>query len=328
VTDQPAAGRDCEPVFIVGSDRSGSTLLRLLLDASPSLSIPSESWFLLPLLDRFPAPQMLDADELTTAAEILETHRRWRDWHISPARLARLVEEQVRLTPTDLAGFVDAVFRTETGVEGDVRWGDKTPDYVRIIPAIHRLFPRAHFVGIVRDGRDVYLSLQERGWRGRSVSRIMRHWKTAVNSWDRATDVVPTSQMTSVRYEDLVSDPEDVLEQLCDRVHLEFDPAMLNFHERAATRITDAERADGLHAKVQAPISTAELQRWRHDLPLSRRWMVEGAAWDELTACGYEPTIGRRRGALMAQTVRATHGIAKRVPRRRDRPTGAAPQNS
>ena len=76
MTDEVAAPA---PFFIVGSGRSGSTLLRVMLASHSRLAIPPETWYLIPLLERFGVDQRLNADEVELAISIITSHYRWPD---------------------------------------------------------------------------------------------------------------------------------------------------------------------------------------------------------------------------------------------------------
>ncbi len=65
------------PVFIVGSGRSGTTVLRLMINMHSRLRVPRESWFLMPLLDQLPLTGGLTDSEKEKAYELISTHSRW-----------------------------------------------------------------------------------------------------------------------------------------------------------------------------------------------------------------------------------------------------------
>lgn len=294
------------PFFVVGADRSGTTLLRLYLNAHPGLAIPSESWFLIDLFRAFPDPTPLAPDEVMRGIEIVTGHRRYRDgWHVPAATLRERLAAAAPLTP---AAFVDALFRLEVGADASVRWGDKTPEYVAHVAAIERHFPRAQFVHIVRDGRDVFLSLSQRRWkdRGWSPYEVGRYWSAAVADAAVAEARLGPERFLRVRYEDLVLDTETTLESVCAFLGVAFDAAMLAAHQHADEIQTASERAQRVHDKLGRAPRDSDVARWRREgQPWARALAVAHMA-PQLHAYGYPDVPPSWRAALL-RPVSAAH---------------------
>ena len=138
--------RDNTPFFVVGSDRSGTTMFRLMLNEHSRLVIPRESWFIMPLMDSLGSRARLDRSDLERAFEIISTHRRWKDWESSDERLREVL---LSLEGPTLAQVVDEVFRACGNPEGKPRWGDKTPKYIDEVQRLHVLWPRAKFIHVM-----------------------------------------------------------------------------------------------------------------------------------------------------------------------------------
>ena len=130
--------------FVVACSRSGTTLLRAMLDSHPELAIPPESHFLAALLR-----EPLTPSEFLS---FLETHERFIAWDlpIEDVRQAFL-DDGV----SDKASAVRALYASYARRQGKPRWGDKTPGYVRRIRELSELLPEAKFIHLIRDGRDV-----------------------------------------------------------------------------------------------------------------------------------------------------------------------------
>src|SRR5437773_4905516 len=116
------------PLFVVGCGRSGSTLLRLMLDANPEIAIPGESHFIPQLFARF--GNAGDADAITSALLATPHFAHWKIAEDDVWERVRAIERP------SFADVVEAAYLTNADVHGKTRWGDKTPIYVRSIPLL------------------------------------------------------------------------------------------------------------------------------------------------------------------------------------------------
>jgi len=139
------------PLLVLGVSRSGTTLLRVILDRSPGVAIPDESFFI-PLLARRHG-RTVDAERFVDDVARIPTIRAWG---VSPDDVASRVGSGM---PTGDA--IAAIFEAYAEHAGKPRWGDKTPMYMRHLALLERLFPTAQYVHLVRDGRDAALSFLE-----------------------------------------------------------------------------------------------------------------------------------------------------------------------
>ena len=159
------------PFFIVGAPRSGTTLLRLMLNAHRKLCIPPESHFVVDL------PQQIGAFDFDRAWTALQAHERYREWNLDEATVRRSVEGAENW-PT----FFDRVFGVYAAMESKPRWGDKTPIYARNLPQLHDLYPQADVLHIIRDGRDVAASLKTMPWFEGDMYVCAETWRARVTA--------------------------------------------------------------------------------------------------------------------------------------------------
>ncbi len=282
--------------FIVGVNRSGTTLLRLMLDAHPDLTIPPETHFL---------PEMirLARRDNATRRRVLKTatdHPRWGDFGLDEDALLARLREVKPLTPE---GAIRCFYDMYAEKEGKSRWGDKTPRYMRAMPRIQRALPEARFIHIIRDGRDVALSQAERALEGRvpPITEVAERWKRRIETARvHSTDL---DNYLEVRYEDLVGDPEATLREICKFIELPWNPAMLDYHQRAAERLTEMDRDLGTgengpvrtgderlagHAMTSEPPSTDRCGRWQEEMPAADEAAFERVAGGLLADLGYK----------------------------------------
>jgi hypothetical protein len=300
--------------FIVGCGRSGSTLLRAMLEAHPDLVVPPEAPFVVDLARRR-GPGPPDPEELLGQ---LGQNERFALWGLDPEQLKRQVG-----TPSSLADAFRAVYRCAAEAAGAARYADKTPGNVLHLPMLADLFPEAVFVHLVRDGRDVAPSFVELGW-SRSIEDAALHWRLRVLRGRESGAALAPGRYLELRYEDLVAEPEAALRRLVAAFDLRFDPAMLD-HRATAGSVVAGTPHPGYHTRLQEPL-TPGLRDWRRDLAPGDLVAVEVLAGDALDAFGYErsgaPVPAGSRARLAAARLRwEGRRVIHRVRRRRPPPS-------
>lgn len=266
-------------VFIVGMPRSGTKLLRDLLNRHKDIAIfPNESHFIPNLYHRYRHCQTLD-----TA----------RDFHqlfmavSETVFFQRLSARGIEITEPDwrrcLAGnqFSDAIralfawYRERTGAR---IVGDKTPEYITQVPLLHSLLPEARFVHIVRDPRDHVLSMRN-AW-GKNVLRAAFRWKQHISKYCRDVDAGSPLQIT-VRYEDLLKFPLDTITTVCDFLELDFRPEMTSL-EVSSEELGDAK---GINTVLES-----NTHKWVGRLTDDELEIIDSTAGILMSRFGYSPT--------------------------------------
>ena len=218
--------------IIVGAPRSGTTLLRLMLDANTQLAIPPETGFLGLRMSKHSDPRRQFFDALTNYPADAPA---WGDYGISREAFWEALQ---KIEPFEFGAGARCFFRLYAALHGKRRWGDKTPGHIFQMPLIEQRLPEAHFVHVIRDGRDVALS-----WRplwfapSQSMSELADHWSNWVRTGRRLGS--RCRHYTEVRFEELVTDPEPILRRLSQYLELDYQPVMQNYHTRAAARLDE-----------------------------------------------------------------------------------------
>jgi Sulfotransferase family len=283
------------PFFLLGHDRSGTTMLRLILDRG-DVAIPPESMFLLDVGDGKPPQEVLRE---------IWSHPRVQLWGLPaeppaiPAGLGR--EDAYRFA-------LSAPFVAYAAREGKTRWGDKTPAYISHIDRLAAIWPDAHFVVLVRDGRDVALSVTKVPFGPNNVWAAARSWSGAIRHGREAAERYPERVLT-VRYEDFVADPEHELVTLCSFLQLGYDPDMLAIERSDRAKVVEDQTS--WFTNVWAPITTDAVGKWRAELTPQQQQVFESVAGNELRELGYETTGGTASQALTP--VYAGHDAAMRM---------------
>lgn len=273
--------------MIVGCGRSGTTLLRAMLDAHPDVVVPEESHFVATMVanrSRYEQPAGLDVDAFVR--DLFETGR-WRGWvrrwALDPAEVARRLSAP---PPADTPEAVRRVYRAYAARAGGTVFGDKTPEYVSHIPLLAGAFPEARFIHLIRDGRNVALSYRDADFGPRSVAEGAIHWRRRVTEGRAGGRAVGPHRYREVRYEQLVADPEAVLRSLCEFIEITYHPAMLRHHERAAELLAAGLTA-GDHRHLLQPVRS-DPRNWRAGMTRSDVAVFEAVAGRLLAELGYE----------------------------------------
>jgi hypothetical protein len=291
--------------FVVGVGRSGTTLLRMMLDAHPQLAMPPETHFINPLIQA--SGRLRFNPKTASRAIVKDERRRWKDFGLAEEDLLIRFEAIESFNTSDaIRGF----YELYASKHGKPRWGDKTPDYIRKMKKIQKTLPEARFVHVIRDGRDAGLSqnarIAKRGKDPVPPREMARRWRKRIaKSQD---DAAAVEHYLEVRYEDLVSDTETVLRRVCEHVELEFDPGMLRYYERAEERLQEMagalpakkgrpEREAGervaAHAMTTKPPDPERLQVWKQEMSEDENAEFEQAAGYLLDQLGYETVTPR-----------------------------------
>ncbi len=289
--------------FVVGLTRSGTTLLRMMLDAHGELTIPPETHFVPDLIKAAKEP----GAELDSVLETLTTNRTWGDFGIDEQSMRERLATALRERPGDGGAATRAFFEVYAERQGKPRWGDKTPAYMLAVTRIGRALPEARFVHLIRDGRDVALSQRARAinQQPRAPEQAERWVKRILKSREQAAKL-GGERYLETRYEDLVRSPEPTLRRICEFVELDYDAGMLGYHKRAAERLREMAgelRTDGGHAKQEAgyrvdnhrpttePPDPSKLDRWRREMEPGELRSYEQVAGPLLVELGYEASV-------------------------------------
>lgn len=274
---------------IVGVGRSGTTLLRLMLDSHPELAMPPETGFLPEIQHR---QHELDADGL---ADLLVGARTWADFHLDADVLRA---ELRRLRPFSATAGTRCFYRLYAQRFDKPRWGDKTPVYGRHMLEIQELLREASFIHLIRDGRDVAVSLRPLWFApSQDAATLAAHWRDGVAVARR--DGARCRRYLEVRYEDLIAHAPAALRRICDFLALPFAAEMLSYPQRAAARIGEVEdqRQPGFvvtreqrlrqHPFVGSPPRADRIGRWRGEMSAGDVRAFEEVAGELLESLGY-----------------------------------------
>jgi hypothetical protein len=307
-------------VFIVGCPRSGNTLLQRIVDAHPDIAVISQTrwiprWF---EKRRGLTPEGLVTRQLV---EELLGYDKFAKLKIGREELENLIGHS---EPIPYSDFVAGLFDLYGQRQGKRLVGDKTPRYARSIRTLHALWPRAKFVHIIRDGRDVCLSVldweyADRGparfasWSEDPVTTVALWWELYLHLGREAGASLDPSLYREVRYESLVARPAEECETLCGFLGVPYEDAMLNFRKRR-------ERTQpGLDAKRAWQPVTSGLRDWRSQMPAGDVERFEAAVGDLLDELGYARAVPRPSSEALKHAQKIRHSFRQDLRDREDR---------
>ena len=249
--------------FIVGRGRSGTTLLRLLLDAHPAISVPPEGQFITSLYNKY-ARTRWDKEKILSFYNDLWLEERLDDWNLNKEKLKQdLLACENRASFPELCMIVYANYALASGKEGVTILGDKNPIYSLFLKELIYLFPDSKFIHIVRDYRDNLLSYQRVKFDVNSTSALAYRWKKYNEEILKYSKQYP-DRFTLVRHEDLLTDPTYHLVRICSFLGVDFDRGMLEFYKRP----TNAPKWEW-HTNLAKPLDKNRVYLWKKTMTRS-----------------------------------------------------------
>ncbi len=246
----PAVQPPATPTFIVGAERSGSTLLRLMLDAHPALSFPHQMEF---LVDYARAEDDSEAASYIASLSRDPVFRR-SDLKIGASKFRNATE------------LAESLLR-QRGEGCTVVGGTVHRHFQRLLDR----WPNARFIHLIRDPRAVIPSFVRMGWDGNPYTATPR-WLEAEREWDALKASIDRDRWTEVRFEDLVRAPEATTARLCDFMQVQYESSVLRYHEDS----------------TYEPIDPAIADAWKSNPPAWIR-QIEARAREMMVVRGYRP---------------------------------------
>jgi hypothetical protein len=300
--------------FFTGCQRSGTTLARVIFAAHPEMAIPGESHFIPPLIEDRATYERREGFDVERFVRYVAGHERFKVWHVPEKRIRRALDAA---PIADLPDAIRRLYAAYAKKKGKPRYGDKTPRYAVRLPMLAEQFPEARFVHVVRDGRDVALSLLEVPWGVKRVEQGAMAWRRRVLAARQAGRALGPARYLEYRHEDLIEDPEREVRRICSFLDLKFDPAMLRYHE-------DRKPAKAPHMQHLAKPPTKGLRDWRNQMKREDVRVFELLAGRLLAELGYElgtddstlDSIAEAAARKRARRIRRRQGGSSQAPRR------------
>src|SRR5258708_2242159 len=300
-------------LFVVGCTRSGTTLLQRMLNNHPQLAVVNDSHFAMQVIRRLKGT----IDPLLTPelVEKVRTYPRFSRLGLSDEDVYQAASKSV--TYSD---FVGALYSEHGRLNGKQLAGEKSPGFVRHLPRLHALFPWVKTIHIIRDGRDVALSMLEwtrqgKGpaasfelWQEEPIAVCALWWLKKVEAGLQAGRSLDPNKYREVRYEDLVANPGDFLQTLADFLNLPYTREMLDYY------VGKTRNEPELTTKQRWLPVTPGLRDWRRRMNERELELFEALAGDLLSGLGYHrafPRVSTQMAALADYC--KSRGLVQRV---------------
>lgn len=295
-----------------GENRSGTTLLSLILNSHPDLCVGPDLDFVEPVnlgthtleaialvAARDPSavgPGTASGDPFWyDAAHFVKQCERFGATY---TELAELIERHRKRSRGNLVGLRDrCALITELGesrahATDASAWGIKLQRKIKDVDLYADIWPEARFIHIIRDGRDVLASHLHTvpDWGHKNIEVAARDWSEIIAF---ARHRAPTDRYIEVRYEDLVTTPEAVTKNMCDFLEITWAPAMTRHHELDHP-LHHKPWSHPAAEQTKQPLTTNAIGRYRNELDPDTIAAYEGIAGEVLASCGYEtePRLG------------------------------------
>ena len=274
----------CIPFFIIGSGRSGNTLLRSILSGNSDISIPPESYRIPFAIKKFHIFNNRDWEDIVSQVlKEFEDCKEFYTWEIDITDVQKSLED-IADSKRTLSNIIDELFCTyaEKHSPGSKIWGDKTPMNTLYLDWIGTVFPRSKFIHIIRDGRDVassYLKME----RYDTILEAANRWINSIESAQSFGSKIKENYM-EIRYEELVTKPEEVIKYTCDFLDIDYDSKMLD-HTKQVKKLGDTDKEH--HSNLSKPISSDSVGKWRNNLSESDQESITKLLHKHLQRLGY-----------------------------------------
>ena len=267
------------PIFVVGCQRSGSTLLGSMLGAHPEIVCVPEGQF---IVDLMPTANPQAKVEPSQIIGLIDAHWRFRVWEFDLGS-DRPVAGEVEPTYRGAIEWLVRRYANANNRPGAKVWVDHQPGHVRFLWRLLQHFPDAKVIHIIRDGRAVAASIMPLDWGPNVILSAAMFWKLNVGLGFAASAILGPDQLMHVHYEDLVQDAEVTMRRIAKFADVAFDPAMVTTSGFRVPRFTKHQ-----HHLIGTPPALDRINAWQQKLSRRQIRIFERKTCDLLRQLGYQ----------------------------------------
>ena len=280
----------CQQLFVLGAPRSGTTYLSGLLTKT-NFNAPVETHFITKYYKKIQRyGDLKDKGNFRKLVEDILSERPVQQWNLNLD-----VEQLYDELPADFSygDLVNAIILKRKQLQGQNRWGDKTPHYLGDLEILIEIFPKANFIYIVRDGRDVALSLLEKPWGPNNIYKCAKYWSRLNNQGKTIGKLKDKNQLYFIKYEDLLKDTTS---------------KALEIYDFLGESITETEIIS-----LTKTVQSGNYNKWKQQMTPNQLRVFEAISSKELTAFGYEVINTSPKVSLLETQYFNVHEIIHRA---------------
>jgi len=283
--------------FIMGRPRSGTTLLSTLFDAHPNVKIPPEFPILLPLYQRFRKVRVWDETRIREFVGFIFQHNLFIHRSLENLKIDREAFTEHLMTLAGRGTLQDFMKQVNEQCfslfpKGEIlRIGDKNPVYSIYTPRFRKIFPEARFICIIRDYRDNFVSMKKLAdlkLEAPILALQVYRWKYVAKLFLACARREP-DRFRIIRYEDLVTDKNAVMADLCEFIGIPFDPGVFDFYRKKEETFRAYENplVERFHGSLMNPVNTGRMDQWKKGMTAAEVRLADHVAGKYADRFGY-----------------------------------------
>jgi hypothetical protein len=280
---------DERPIFIIGSERSGTTLILAILACHPRIAVPEVTWYyprFRPYLHTY--GDLGSCENFNTLAHEMAYGLRvpfWRMPDANPATFGAEIAARAAEIDRSFAGIFAAMFERYAAHVNKPRWGEKTPGNVFYIDRILEDFPSAQFVYIYRDCRDASAEFIESQFGPTNAYAASEMWHAGQQAVKPFRESLSADQWFNLKYEEFVRDPVAHLKRMCAFLGEDYDDALMAFH---TTPVAQRRGKTKDNWALAHPITDRHVGIYKNQLSTDQQQVMAWVAGDLMRDLGYD----------------------------------------
>ncbi len=276
-----------DPIFIIGTERSGTNLLRLILNSHSAIAVPHP-----PHIMKFFHPiekiyRNLNNDKnfrklIHDVCRIVELHP--YPWEVKPDRDNVFNSVKYR----NLINIYFEIYNQYLRHTGKERWVCKSTFMIEHVAEILKYYPDARFIYLVRDGRDVAVSAKSSIFNHYHIYYTAQLWRREQQLGLLWLNKLPQEQIMLMKYEDLICDTTGVIKKTCVFLGEVFEEKMLEYHNSV-----EAKKSGSLSISwknTSKPVIAGNKEKFIKNLSKKELKLFEAISFNELCSLGYKLT--------------------------------------
>lgn len=286
-------------LFILGNPRSGTSLLRLILNCHGEISVPPECGFIQwwsQKYGKWSIENSYKSIDISNFVEDIKSSKKIETWGLDFHKLKVLIAQ---IKPKDYASLCNLViYQYGLQINKEPRiLGDKNNYYLDHLDLLDEMFPNAYYIAIIRDGRDVacsYLELNKLSIDSPYKPKLSNSIKDIAIEWDKNNKNLidfcsnhRNDLRTIIRFEDLVKNMESTLRGLCKFLKVTYDPLMTEYHLQNNNNLVEPDATLGWKKKTREAPDKSKVGRYQIELSIEEVQIFNDLAKDSLKKFNY-----------------------------------------